>query len=154
MSTALLTGIHAADRLADPEKLRRWYSTRAEHHDRLDLAIVERATGEYVGEAVLNNLDPDNRCCSFRISLIGPRAYRRGLGTKATRLILDHAFTTVGLNRVELEVFDFNPRARHVYEKVASALRAPRRQALLWDNERVGSHVMSILAHEWGDRQR
>ncbi len=36
------------------EAARRWYRTRGEQTDRLDLAIVDKATGEVVGEAVLN----------------------------------------------------------------------------------------------------
>src|SRR5262245_27634180 len=74
------------------EHAERWYASRAEHDDRLDLAIVEHATGGYVGEVVLNELDADNRSCGFRIALVGPRAFGRGLGTEATELILAHAF--------------------------------------------------------------
>jgi RimJ/RimL family protein N-acetyltransferase len=48
--------------------------------------------------------------CGFRICLVSPRAFGRGFGTEATRLILAHTFDTVGANRIELEVFDFNPR--------------------------------------------
>jgi hypothetical protein len=33
---------------------RHWYETRAEQTNRLDLAIIERASDQCVGEAVLN----------------------------------------------------------------------------------------------------
>lgn len=141
-----LTGSHAD---FDAEKLHSWYATRGEHDDRLDLAIVERATGEYVGEAVLNDLDPANLSCSFRIGLVGPRAYGRGLGTEATRLIVAYGFETVGLHRISLEVYAFNPRARRVYEKVGFVHEGTLRDALLWNGERVDAEVMSILAPEW-----
>ena len=61
-----LTGTHAE---FDEATARRWYASRGEQDDRLDLAIVERATGEYAGEVVLNELDRDNRTCGFRIGL-------------------------------------------------------------------------------------
>ncbi len=35
----------------------------------------------------------------------------RGYGTEATRLMLDHAFGTLGLHRIALFVFEFNERA-------------------------------------------
>lgn len=142
-----LTGSH---RQFDLDELTRWYASRAEHADRLDLAIVERVTGEYVGEVVLGDLDPENRSCFFRISLVGPHAFGRGFGTEATRLILRHAFA-VGVHRVELEVYDFNPRARHVYEKVGFRHEGVKRQALHWDGDWVDAHVMSILAPEWAE---
>ena len=141
-----LTGTHAD---FEPDVAENWYATRAEHDDRLDLAVVERASGAYVGEVVLNELDADNRACGFRICLIGPRAFGRGFGTEATRLVLAHAFDTVGINRVELEVYDFNPRARHVYEKVGFVHEGTKRQALLWDGAWVDAHLMAMLASDW-----
>ncbi|MGW4531022.1 GNAT family N-acetyltransferase [Nocardia sp. NPDC004340] len=61
----------------DPAERRRlsdWYATRATQTDRLDLAIVDLATGHCVGEAVLNKWDPGNAACNFRI-LIGPAGH-------------------------------------------------------------------------------
>jgi RimJ/RimL family protein N-acetyltransferase len=145
-----LTGSHPR-----PEALRRelfmreWYATRADHDDRLDLAVVDRATGQFAGEVVLNELDRDNESCNFRILLCGDANRGRGLGTEATRLILGHAFESVGLHRVDLEVYDFNPRARRVYGKVGFVFEGTRRGALHWDGKRIDAHVMSVLAPEW-----
>jgi RimJ/RimL family protein N-acetyltransferase len=141
-----LTGTHSDFDAAVAEN---WYATRAEHDDRLDLAVIERESGGYVGEVVLNELDRDNRSCGFRISLVGPRAFGRGYGTQATQLILAHAFDTVGVNRIELEVYDFNPRARHVYEKVGFVHEGTKRQALRWDGAWVDAHLMAMLASDW-----
>src|ERR1700761_4107133 len=97
--------------------LQAWYGSRGEQDDRLDLAVTDKATGECVGEAVLNDWNPGNQSCNFRIFL-GPRGRDRGLGTEATRLIVGYGIERLGLHRIELEVYAFNPRARHVYEKV------------------------------------
>jgi RimJ/RimL family protein N-acetyltransferase len=51
-------------------ELEQWYGSRAEHADRLDLAIVERATGRWAGEVVLNELDPDNESCGSHLMAI------------------------------------------------------------------------------------
>ncbi|GAA2006516.1 GNAT family protein [Catenulispora subtropica] len=131
------------------EQLEHWYGTRGEQTDRVDLAIVENTTGRYVGEVVLNELDADNRSCGFRITLMGPRVFGRGYGTEATRLVLSHAFDTVGVHRVELDVYAFNPRARHVYEKVGFVLEGTKRDALLWDGEWIDCHVMAMLRKDW-----
>jgi RimJ/RimL family protein N-acetyltransferase len=145
-----LTGTHTrVPPEMERERAEQWYSSRAEQDDRLDLAIVEQTTGGYVGEVVLNELDVDNRSCGFRIALVGPRTFSRGYGTEATRLILAHAFDAVGVHRVELEVFAFNPRARHVYEQVGFVHEGTKRQALQWQGEWVDSHLMAILAEDW-----
>lgn len=139
---ARLTGTHAT---FTDEQLRTWYATRGAQTDRLDLAVVDRATGEYVGEVVLNDLDEANLSCSFRISL-GPKARGRGLGTEATRLAVGYAIDVVGLHRVELEVYSFNPRAQAVYEKAGFVREGVRRDALRWNGEWVDAITMSILA--------
>lgn len=108
--------------------------------------MVDRAAGQFAGEVVLNELDRDNQACNFGILLCGDSDRGRGLGTEATRLILAHAFESVGLHRVDLEVYQFNPRARRVYEKVGFIYEGIRRAALLWDGEWIDAHVMSILA--------
>lgn len=145
-----LTGSHLrVPPESERERAEQWYASRAGQDDRLDLAVVERATGGYVGEVVLNELDTDNRSCGFRIALVGPRAFGRGLGTEATRLILTYAFETVGVHRVELEVFAFNPRARHVYERVGFLHEGTKRQALCWQGDWVDTHIMAVLADDW-----
>ncbi|WP_338672427.1 GNAT family protein [Streptomyces sp. SCSIO 30461] len=143
-----LTGNHAdGDRLSEA-RLRRWYATRGDQDDRLDLAVVDRATGVVVGEVVLNLWDPGNESCGFRICLV-PGTYGQGLGTEATRLIVGYGFEQLGLHRVSLEVYAFNPRARRAYEKVGFVAEGVLRDALLWEGERVDATVMSILAPEW-----
>lgn len=146
-----LTG---TQRKASRKRIRRWYATRAHHADRLDLSIIDRMSGRWAGEVVLNNLDSANRCCGFRI-LLGSAEFRdHGLGTEASRLVLAHAFEVVGVHRVELQVYAFNPRAKHVYDKLGFRYEGTRRHALYWDGQWVDSHVMAILASEWRDRPR
>nr|WP_245923595.1 GNAT family protein [Actinoplanes atraurantiacus] len=107
--------------------------------------MVDNDSGACVGEAVLNDWEPANESCNFRI-LIGPAGRGRGLGTEATTLILDHAFTALRLHRVGLEVYAFNPRARHVYEKAGFTVEGTKRDALLFDGERVDAIMMSVIA--------
>ena len=136
----------------DLEVLRQWYSTRNEQTDRLDLAIVDRATGWCVGEVVLNEWDEVDASVNLRI-LIGPRGRDRGLGTDAVRLVLRHAFDELGLHRVALEVFSSNPRAQRAYEKVGFVREGVRRDALRFDGAWVDSVVMGMLEAEWREHR-
>lgn len=123
------------------------YDRWAHADDRIVWAVVERSGGEVVGEAVLMDHDPGNRSCGFRIWISGARD--RGLGTEATGLAVGHAFDGLGLHRVQLEVYTFNPRARRVYEKVGFALEGTQREALLFDGQWVDCHVMGMLEQDW-----
>jgi RimJ/RimL family protein N-acetyltransferase len=138
---------------ADEEKLLLdWYGTRNDQPDRLDLAVTDRATGECVGEAVLNDWDPGNESCNFRI-LIGPNGRGRGLGTEATRLIVGYGFERLGLHRISLEVYAFNPRARRAYEKAGFRAEGVLRESLRYNGEWIDATVMSILAPEWASKK-
>ena len=130
------------------DQIASWAASRGDHADRLDLVIVDRADGAVVGEAVINDWDATNRGCNFRIS-IGPAGRDRGLGTEATRLVVDHVFTTTDAHRIGLDVLDFNPRAAHVYEKIGFTREGVLRDVLRWDGEYHGSIVMSVLRPEW-----
>jgi RimJ/RimL family protein N-acetyltransferase len=130
------------------ERLRSWYGSRAGLPDRLDLAVTDRATGELVGEAVLYDVDPGARSCTFRI-LIGARGRGRGLGTEATRLIVGYGFERGGLHRVQLEVYGDNHRARRAYEKAGFVVEGVRREAALRGGRWVDEVVMGVLDHEW-----
>lgn len=135
-------------RPSEYDELRRWYSTRATQPDRIDLAIIELATGKCVGEAVLNQYDPGNRSCNFRI-LVGPAGQNRGLGTEATRMLVGYGFEELLLHRISLEVYDFNPRARRAYEKVGFRAEGVLRESLRFGDHWIDATLMSILGHEW-----
>jgi RimJ/RimL family protein N-acetyltransferase len=141
-----LTGTHRQFGAEQVTTALREWSTR---DDRIDLAVTDRATGRHAGEVVLNELDRDNLSCNFRIALTSDHT-NRGMGTEATRLILGHAFDTVGVHRVELDVYSFNPRARRVYEKVGFVYEGTKRHALRWNGEWVDAYVMAMLADDWG----
>lgn len=73
----------------------------------------------------------------------------RGYGTDAMRILLRFAFTEVNLNRVTLNVFEYNPRAIRSYEKAGFRHEGRIRGALLKDGQRWDMVFMGILREEW-----
>ena len=123
-----------------------------EADDRVDLAIT-LPDGQYVGEVVLNEIDTDNRSAVFRTALAGPEHYNKGYGSEALELLLDYAFGPLNLHRIDLEVFAFNPRALHVYEKVGFVREGLKREVLWWDDEWVDVIVMGILEKDYAAKR-
>lgn len=132
---------------AEKERTCAWYRSRNEQTDRLDLAIVCKATGETVGEVVINEWDEDCERCNFRI-LIGPKGRNGGLGSESTQMTVDYAFDVLGLHRVDLTVFDFNPRGRRVYEKAGFVQEGIRREAFRYDGIWHDEYIYSIIASD------
>src|SRR5579871_835487 len=127
----------------DPDKMRAWYLSRHAATDRLDLALIDKASGAWVGEVVFNDVDEGNRSCSFR-TLFGPSGRDRGLGTDAIRQFVAYGFDVIGLHRIVLEVYAFNPRARRVYEKVGFRQEGLLREAFSFDGAWVDSIPMAM----------
>jgi RimJ/RimL family protein N-acetyltransferase len=133
------------------ERLRDWYGSRNDQPDRLDLAIDDAATGRLVGEVVLNEVDVDALTCNLRV-LVGPEGRDRGLGTEAVAMATAYGMEVLGLRRITLEVFEFNPRGRRVYEKVGYSVTGVRPGALVFDGVAVGAVDMAVDADTWGAR--
>jgi RimJ/RimL family protein N-acetyltransferase len=60
----------------------------------------------------------DTTSALFRIVIGEKDAWGHGYGTEATRLVMDEAFDTLGLDEVRLEVFSHNVRAIAAYQRV------------------------------------
>lgn len=134
----------------DRESAIHWYNTRNEQTDRLDLAIVDKSQSILVGEAVINEYDEKNHSMNFRI-LIGPRGRNRGLGTESTRLIIDYVFNNTTLKQLTLSVFDFNPRAKHVYEKVGFVIDSMEENDLEFEGKCIDSVNMKMTREHWSN---
>lgn len=138
-----LTGTHGT---FTRDRVERYLARLPEADDRADWAMLRASDGLYVGEVVLNDLDSDNRSMNFRISLGTPAMAGQGYGTEATRAVVAYGFDVVGLHRVSLGVYAFNPRARRVYEKCGFVHEGTERDALFWQGQWVDQHRMAILA--------
>lgn len=111
--------------------------------------IIYDLHNNILGEVVLNEIDYDNSCCEFRIAIFNKDLCGKGIGYKATLEVLRVAFEELKLHRVELEVFDYNPRAKRMYEKVGFKIEGFKRDGIFIENEYKGIYIMSILDDEY-----
>ncbi len=72
-----------------------------------------------------------------------------GYGTEAMRLVCKYAFETVNLNRINLNVFEYNERAYRSYVKCGFKEEGRSRQAMLRDGKRWDVIYMGLLREEW-----
>lgn len=134
----------------------RWFEAQLDNKDAFLFAIEARVdeTWVHIGNAGLSSIDWKNRHAAFGIAL-GEKAYwGQGYGTDATRTVLRFAFHELNLHRVELEVYDQNPRARRCYEKAGFRHEGIRRQALFRDGRYHDTHRMAVLREEFEDRRK
>jgi RimJ/RimL family protein N-acetyltransferase len=85
---------------------------------------------------------------------LGERDYwGKGYGTDAMNLVLRFAFRELNLNRVSLDVFEYNPRAIRSYENVGFKHEGRGRAWLKREGRRWDLVYMGILRREWEELQ-
>lgn len=130
------------------EEVLTYFHRCLEADDRVDFLIIG-PDGRILGESVINEIDWEVRCGNFRIALFRSDSCGKGIGSWAVRTTRDFAFETLGLHRLELDVFSFNPRAIRSYEKAGFLREGVRREAVL-DGAAYGDDIlMAILEDEW-----
>jgi RimJ/RimL family protein N-acetyltransferase len=118
------------------------------------LGIVTGPDDRLIGTCGLHHVDTRSRNAEFGIS-IGDKGYwGKGHGSEATRLMVDHAFATLNLNRVWLQVFEYNERGIKTYEKAGFRLEGRCRQHTYREGRYWDELMMGILRAEWDERRR
>ena len=117
-------------------------------------AIETIADSKLIGGTGLFNIDWTSRSAIVGISIYNPEYWGKGYGPESTNLLLGFAFRDLNLNRVGLEVFDFNKRAHKCYLKVGFKEIGRKRKARFIDGEYHDSIMMDLLREEWKDGGR
>jgi RimJ/RimL family protein N-acetyltransferase len=132
-----------------PDEIERFFAGRALGADSLAMAIHVRDSNRLIGTCALSQLDADNGSALFHITIGEKDAWGRGYGTEATRLMIDHAFSGLGLHRVALTVFAFNERAIRSYRSVGFVVEGRAREAIWRDGRWWDEISMSLLDADW-----
>ena len=131
-----------------------WFTEMAEHHgkDRWFFVICRLEDDRAVGSIDLHQVDYRNGTCSLGIVIGDPADSGKGYGSDALRTLLGFGFDQLRLERIELEVYDFNADARRLYERVGFRHEGTSRHALYSDGAFHDVNRMSVLRDEWAAR--
>jgi RimJ/RimL family protein N-acetyltransferase len=107
-----------------------------------------REAGALAGFAIVLDLDDPNRRAHLkRIAVAAPG---RGEGARLLRGLIDHVFAETDTNRLDLDVFEGNERAKRAYESAGFAAEGLMREHhRLADGSFQSVWLMSILRREW-----
>jgi RimJ/RimL family protein N-acetyltransferase len=117
------------------------------------LSIIVKKGDKLIGNIGLHQMNTPVNRVSKRVMLgiaIGDlEEASKGYGTEAIRLMLDYAFDSLNLHRIELTVFDFNKRAQKAYRKLGFKEEGTKREALYMKGKYHDLIMMAILKREW-----
>ena len=102
-----------------------------------------------IGTVFLRSVDKVNGSGVVGIFLGDRRYLGQGYGTDALNALVDFGIGELRLERIELEVFDFNERAIKSYVKAGFKTDAILRRARFHRGVHHDVHIMSILRDDW-----
>jgi RimJ/RimL family protein N-acetyltransferase len=102
-----------------------------------------------IGNCGMHNIDWRLRSAEVGIFIGEKVHWDQGYGTEAMRVLLDHSFNTLNLNRIALQVYEDNPRAVRAYEKAGFIHEGRERQGMYKNGHYVDIIWMSVLRPEW-----
>jgi diamine N-acetyltransferase len=114
----------------------------------IEFTIYDRRDGVPVGTAGLLGIVHAHGCADFGIALGERRG--QGLGTEATRLVLDFAFNVLQLRNVLLEVLDWNEAGLTAYERAGFRRIGERRGAVISRGRPTNVVIMDAVPEDFG----
>jgi RimJ/RimL family protein N-acetyltransferase len=116
--------------------------------------VIDLSDSAFCGLVYLRDIDWISRNAAFGM-MIGRRdQQRRGLGRRALRLMLQHGFDVLNLERIYLYVVEYNLPARKLYESSGFSYEGTLRQHVALGGKRYDLRVMGILREEFDQLQR
>ncbi|WP_125039059.1 GNAT family N-acetyltransferase [Nocardioides sp. LS1] len=112
------------------------------------LAVESAAEGAFLGWCSLNRWSPDHRSASLGYCYCED-AWGHGYATEAAGALLDWAFATLDLNRVQAETDTRNLGSARVLEKLGFVREGTLREDCVVDGDVSDSWVYGLLRREW-----
>lgn len=102
--------------------------------------------------------DPGEKLRHHRFAEVGIRLKKeqrgKGYGSEAINWILDWGFLRLGLHKIEISCYEWNPRARRLYERLGFIQEGERREQLYLDGKFWSRIDLGMLESEWKELRK
>ncbi len=135
----------------DPARSERFFAASrqmAEEGSGARVAVDRLSDGSFVGWCGLSRWNPDFRSASLGYCY-GESAWGHGYATEVAGALLEWAFGTLDLNRVQAEADTRNVASARVLEKLGFVLEGTLREDCVVNGDVSDSWVYGLLRREW-----
>jgi RimJ/RimL family protein N-acetyltransferase len=133
------------------------YIESMQGEDNMLLAIIRKECPEngifllmeqHIGNIALLDIHSTFRSAEISI-ILGDECRGQGYGTEAIRLLVDHAFTRMNLNRLQAGMVTKNLSSRGAFMNVGFVVDGILRQAYYCDGEYQDVAIMGLIKSDW-----
>ena len=114
--------------------------------------VIETLAGKFLGTIQLYHTDRRHRTAEIGLVLNKRKAWGRGYGSEAIRLLLRFVFRELDYAKIGLSVYEFNPRALALYEHLGFQHEARRRSAVYTAGRRWDEIFLGLTRGEYEAR--
>ena len=107
--------------------------------------ICRKDDDQPIGITAFFRIDWVGRMAIFYIGIADKINWAKGYGSEATKLMVDYAFNTLNLNRIQLHVYVDNEPAVKVYKKIGFKVEGTLREAMYHNGAFCDFYVMGLL---------
>ena len=139
---------------ASRENLRNRLQEWTKSKEIIAFTIIEPRTESPIGMTAFFRVDYIHRAAVFYLALLNSTYWGKGFGSEVTYLMVEYAFNTLNLNRIQLHVCAENSAAIKIYQKVGFNREGILRQAMYRQGAFVDFWVMGFLKSEYNEKHR
>jgi [ribosomal protein S5]-alanine N-acetyltransferase len=130
------------------EELQRFVEGVVSNKNIVMFAICDHSDDKHIGNIKLDNFDWVSRTCELGL-LIGNKNYwGKGIGSEVCRLTLEYAFSDLNIRKVSLAVYENNPAAIRLYEKLGFVTEGQLRKHVFEGGTYYDKFYMGIFREE------
>lgn len=127
------------------------YISSYEKSDYYRWAVVEKASGECIGQIAYFLVDSKNHFAEIEYC-IGGAFQRRGYATEATKAVMAYGFRQMNLHKIQICTKTINKPSMRVIEKCGFTYEGTLRDYFFMNGEYVGRLYFSMLRSEFDNR--
>ncbi len=134
------------------DQVEEWFERRtkpAQISSVIVFTMYECETWKPIGNTALENINLRDRTAEFGIFIGEADLQGCGYGTEATSLMLDYAFTGLGLQNIMLRVWEYNFAGIRVYEKAGFRAFGRRTKAHMMNGQWWDEIYMQALSDDF-----
>ena len=113
--------------------------------------ITENATGTVLGTCTLTHFSMTHQRSEIGFALLQKR-WGNGLGSEAVTAVIEFAFGTMDLHRIEADVDPRNERSLRLLERLGFRREGHLRERYYMNGERQDAVMLGLLRPQWTER--
>ncbi len=130
------------------EDLKRFVESVVSNRNVVMFAICDNESNEHIGNIKLDQFDWVSRTCELGLLIGNKKYWGRGIGYEVCKLTLEYAFTDLNVRKVSLAVYENNPAAIRLYEKLGFQKEGQLRRHIFEGGKYFDKLYMGIFKEE------